>query len=148
MIHTPSRRSSPRGQSLAEFALVFPIFFLVFAAIVQFGLIFWAQNTLTQVVRDTGRWAATQQQCTDTISIIGKANQIAQNASLFGYTTGEWDGGDVSVAWSGSPCPPTDNQDVASVEIEIHHAVPIFFPFVPGPADLASSVEFRMEPAP
>src|SRR5215212_9247692 len=56
-------RDATEGQSLAEFAIVFPIFFLIFAAIIQFGLIFWSQNTLTQIARDTGRWAATQQSC-------------------------------------------------------------------------------------
>ena len=44
-----------RGQGLVEFALVAPILLLMFFAVVQFGMILWAQNALTQVVRDTGR---------------------------------------------------------------------------------------------
>ena len=52
---SPNRRRS-RGQSLAEFALVFPILMIILGGIIQFGIIFWAQNTLTQVARDTGRW--------------------------------------------------------------------------------------------
>ena len=50
----------PRGQSLVEFAIVFPVFIALVGGVIQFGMVFWAQNTLTQVVRDTGRWAATQ----------------------------------------------------------------------------------------
>src|SRR6185437_3612632 len=71
--------ASGRGQSLAEFAIVFPVMFLIVAAIIQFGLIFWAQNTLTQIARDTGRWAATQQDCAPlsaTPGVVTTANQI------------------------------------------------------------------------
>jgi len=56
--------------------------------------------------------------------------------------------GDVVVTWTGAPCPPSDNQDVAWVDITIDHTVPIFFPWVPGNGDLSSSTEFRMEPEP
>jgi Flp pilus assembly protein TadG len=82
------RRS--RGQTLVEFALVLPIFIALIGGIVQFGMVFWAQNTLTQVVRDTGRWAATQPTCLDMTGLGTQANQIALNASLFGYTSGEF----------------------------------------------------------
>jgi len=84
-----------RGQSLTEFALVFPILFLMIAAIIQFGLIFWAQNTLTQVVRDTGRWAATQQTTpcdAGGTALVTKADSIARISSLLGYTAGRWTG--------------------------------------------------------
>ena len=36
---------------------------LILGGIIQFGIIFWGQNTLTQVARDTGRWASTQVTC-------------------------------------------------------------------------------------
>jgi Flp pilus assembly protein TadG len=141
-----------RGQSLAEFALVFPILMLIVGGIIQFGFIFWGQNTLTQVVRDTGRWAATQIDCTTAAPVVATANAIAAQSSLIGYTPGEFDGTNTTVTWRteppGDPCPPIDNQDEAWVRITINHAVPIFFPFVPGNGQLASTTEFRMEPAP
>jgi len=151
-----SRRS--RGQSLAEFALVFPIFMLVLGAIIQFGLIFWAQNTLTQVARDTGRWAATQvapcatptEEAAAAPAVIAMANTIANNSSLFGKTT-VWTAANVSVEWTvdiGAACPPTDNQGIAWIDIELHHSVPTFFPFVPGGGALATGTRFRMEPMP
>ena len=68
------------------------MFLLIFFAIVQFGLVFWAQNTLTQVVRDTGRWAATQQTrpCDNGgTALVTKADEIARRSSLLGYTAGE-----------------------------------------------------------
>jgi Flp pilus assembly protein TadG len=54
MLHRYRRsgsRQRSRGQSLAEFALVFPILMLIIGGIIQFGVIFWGQNTLTQVAR-------------------------------------------------------------------------------------------------
>ena len=48
-------RTHGRGQSLVEFALVFPILMILVGGIIQFEIIFWAQNRLTQVARDTGR---------------------------------------------------------------------------------------------
>jgi hypothetical protein len=142
----------PRGQSLAEFALVFPILMLIIGGIIQFGLIFWGLNTLTQVVRDTGRWAATQIDCTTDAPVIAKANAIAAQSSLIGFTAGEFNGANTIVEWRSEPppgpCPPTDNSEEAWVKITITHTVPIFFPFVPGSGQLTSSTEYRMEPRP
>lgn len=145
-------RTRHTGQSLAEFAIAFPILFLIVAAIIQFGLIFWAQNTLTQVARDTGRWAATQQAnpCnsgTAVAAVVTTANQIAASSSLIGYSTGSpWTNpANVAPSWSG-PCPPTGNQQVAFVTITLHHQVPVFFPFLPVNGNLTTSAQFRMEP--
>lgn len=160
MLHRfgPSRsRVRSRGQSLAEFALVFPVLMLIIGGIIQFGIIFWGQNTLNQVVRDTGRWAATQQACdsTEATAVIGTANSIAQQSSLVGYTSGEFTTANTAVAWpiqpaphAADPCPPRNNQDVRYVTISISHSVPIFFPLVPGNGQISSSTEFRMEPKP
>lgn len=48
-----------RGQSLAEFALVAPIFFLLIFAVIQMGIILAAQNGLVDGVRSAARRAAT-----------------------------------------------------------------------------------------
>ena len=152
-------RGRPRsGQSVAEFALVLPVLVAILGGIIQFGVIFWAQNTLTQVVRDTGRWAATQK-CSTTnppgVGVLAEAKLVAGNASLIGYTADQWttatnfttatygtdgdtamdtfSGEGVAVAWvadnpNGESCPPSDNQAVYHVTIKINHAVPVFFP--------------------
>jgi Flp pilus assembly protein TadG len=146
------------GQGLVEFALVAPLFVALLGAIIQFGLIFWAQNTLTQVVRDTGRWAATQQaspcsSSTQLNAVSAQANQVAVRSTLFGFTafsnptlfttdaqvqsyaTANSD----AVAWvkdsyptppatTPEGCPPKDNQAVYHVIIRINQDVPIFFP--------------------
>lgn len=146
-------RRLPRGgagQSLAEFALVFPIMFLVVAAIIQFGLIFWSQNTLTQVARDTGRWAATQRDCTVAAipSVVTTANQLAATSSLFGYSGGWTSPTNVNVVWTTTSgvCPPVGNQQVSFVRITLAYQVPVFFPFLPVSNNLSTTAEFRMEP--
>lgn len=143
--------TASRGQSLAEFALVFPIMFLVVAAIIQFGLIFWSQNTLTQVARDTGRWAATQQVCSTqaaTDSVVTTANQLAATSSLFGYSGGWTSPTNVNVVWTTASgvCPPVGNQQVSFVRITLAYQVPVFFPFLPVSNSLSTTTEFRMEP--
>ena len=52
-------RHRDRGQSLVEFALVAPIFFLLLFSVIQFGLIMAAQNGLVDGVRSAARRAAT-----------------------------------------------------------------------------------------
>jgi Flp pilus assembly protein TadG len=145
---TPNRRRT-RGQSLAEFALVFPVLMLIIGGTIQFGIIFWGQNTLTQIARDTGRWAATQgttpATCPTTANVTSTANAIAAASSLIGYPAS---GLGLVVAMSGDPCPVTDNTQVAYVTITLTHQVPIFFPFVPGNGNLTTSAQFRMEPKP
>src|SRR4029078_12363616 len=53
-----------RGQGLVEFALIVPALFLILGAIIQFGIWFWDQNTLNQLVRDARRSAAPATNCT------------------------------------------------------------------------------------
>jgi Predicted membrane protein (DUF2134)./TadE-like protein. len=144
-------RSGWSGQSLAEFAIVFPVMFLIVAAIIQFGLIFWSQNTLTQVARDTGRWAATQQECStsaSTAAVVATANELASTATLFGYKGGWTSPTNVGVVWTtdSGTCPPVGNQQVSFVRITLNHQVPVFFPFLPISGNLTTSSEFRMEP--
>jgi Flp pilus assembly protein TadG len=142
-------RSRSRGQSLVEFAIAFPVLMLLIGAIVQFGVIFWGQNTLTQVARDTGRWASTQAGCdTTSVNVVATANSIAAQSSLIGYSTNMWTSSNVSASWTGTPCPPANNTQVDYVTITINHQVPIFFPWIPGSGNLTTVAQFRMEPRP
>lgn len=135
------KRARERGQALVEFAVVLPVFMLLVAAMIQFGVILWGQNTLNQVVRDAGRFAAT------TCSVSDAENRVADLANASG---GPWqlDVSSVSVTYSGAPCPPEDNQEQAWVKVAASYDVAIFFPFVPGNGRISSSTDFRVEPAP
>lgn len=143
----PDRGHHSRGQSLVEFALIVPVFVLFLAGIIQFGLLFWAQNTLTQVVRDTGRWAASQKECSPG-QVRATARDIAAGSSLLGYETGAWTDAAIVVSYdfSGATCIPTSNVATSWVDITITHEVPIFFPWIPGEGKLTSTARFRMEP--
>ena len=142
------RARCSRGQSLAEFAIVFPILMAILGGIIQFGILFWGQNTLTQIARDTGRWASTQVTCPTSASVLPIANNIAGQSSLIGYTTGSWTTASIQVTLSGDPCPVTSNAQAAFVTVTLTHQVPIFFPFIPGNGALTTSGQFRMEPRP
>jgi hypothetical protein len=152
--HGPLQGRAAHGQSLAEFALVIPIFLLLVGGVVQFGLLFWAQNTLTQIVRDTGRWAATQQTSPCTAggnALVAQADAIARNSSLIGYRGGQWSGSPVGFDTTPAPrvgieaswpvptdppglvatdCPPDTNETAWFVNVRAHHEVPVFFPLI------------------
>ena len=54
-----ARRHRSRGQSLVEFALVFPLFVLLLAAMVDFGVGLFSYMTVVNAVRDGARLGAT-----------------------------------------------------------------------------------------
>ena len=153
MNRSGARRRS--GQALAEFAIVGSVFFLLVGAIIQFGLLMWSANTLTQVGRDTARWAVTQSTspCDSTANrnaLAAQADLFAQQWKLLGHTAGTWtyagtigslSGPGVAADWpipppvGGTPlyatdCPPSNSGLVWSVRVRINQPVPIFFPFL------------------
>ncbi|MGH7831310.1 MAG: TadE/TadG family type IV pilus assembly protein, partial [Candidatus Binatia bacterium] len=50
---------SSRGQSTIEFALILPLFALVFFAFVEFGHLFYVQVTLQHALSEAGRYMVT-----------------------------------------------------------------------------------------
>ena len=144
LFRRPPERRRSRGQALAEFAIVVPVFMLIVGGIIQFGIIFWGQNTLTQIARDTGRWASSQTTCPTTASVQSTADAIAGSSSLIGYPAS---GIGLAVSTTGS-CPPANNQQVGYVTIALTHNVPIFFPWIPGNGTISTSAQFRLEPTP
>jgi len=146
-------RPHARGQSLVELALVMPVLLLLIGGAVQLGVFFAAQNTLTQIARDTARWASTQayapcSKAADSPSqLLARADEIATASALLGYTSGLWSapgnftnpsslpasppGEGVEVVWSSEPggaCPPADNVLAAYVTIRVTHDVPVLLP--------------------
>jgi hypothetical protein len=138
------RRHTEHGQSLVEFALVFPIFVLLLAGMIQFGMILWGQNTLNQLVRDTGRYAATRCSVPPTAAIT--ASQ-AQFTILQASSGGPWRNAAAVVTYPSGTC-PIDNSTTAFVHVEGALDAPIFFPWLPGNGHLTSATDYRVEPAP
>ena len=177
MMRKPSLRRSRRahrGQALVEFGLVIGLFMFVIGGLVQFGIILWTQNAITQVARDTARWAVTQStspcdSAAARTAVAGAADQLALGASMVDYSPGLWSSAPsiaslgsegVGVDWQSvdstfaADCPPSDNLTVWTVRIGVNHVVPIFIPglqFIapacgsPGFC-LTSTTELRMEP--
>jgi Flp pilus assembly protein TadG len=71
--------SKTRGQSLAEFALVLPIFLLLFFAVIDFGSAIFTFNSLTNAAREGARLAIVNQ---DTASIIARAESQVSVAEI------------------------------------------------------------------
>jgi Flp pilus assembly protein TadG len=54
------RLERPRGQALAEVALVLPIFLLILFGIVDGGRLVFSHNSLAEAARDGARWGSVQ----------------------------------------------------------------------------------------
>jgi TadE-like protein len=52
-----TRRATPRGQSMVEFALIFPIFILLLVGMFDLGRVVWVNNTLATASREAARFA-------------------------------------------------------------------------------------------
>jgi Flp pilus assembly protein TadG len=145
----PNRRRS-RGQSLAEFAIVFPVFMIIVGGIIQFGIIFWGQNTLNQIVRDSGRYAVTERDCSpaSNLDVVAKITSVASNASFAGTIGAKT----VVMPTTTAPdpvsdaCPATSNSQKVWLRITVEADVPVFFPAIPGNGHISSTAVFRMEP--
>jgi len=57
MIDTDTRRRS-RGQGIAEFALVIPIFLVMLFGIIDLGRVIWANDALANAAREGARYAS------------------------------------------------------------------------------------------
>jgi Flp pilus assembly protein TadG len=151
-----TRRRARSGQSLVEFALVVPILLLMIGGVIQLGVIFAAKSTLTQVARDTGRWASTQTfspcdaAATDpTPQPLTQADATAVNSGLINYQGGMWtttnftpyadnaalpaapplpEGVEAVWSYTSGTCPTTNNAGVAYVTVRLSHEVPLFLP--------------------
>jgi len=56
--HARGSRHRSRGQTLVEFAFVFPIFMLLLMTLLDFGRVVFAQNAITQDAREASRVGA------------------------------------------------------------------------------------------
>lgn len=151
MIDRARRRERWRGQALVEFAIVIPVFMLILGGVIQFGIYFWDQNTLNQIVRDAGRYAATVACGDGSPGAVAASNAdiVTKTRALEAQTpfSGTFAVPTVVLPTSDSSpfsCPPLSNADVVWVSITAQATVPVFFPLVNGA--ISSTATFRMEP--
>jgi Flp pilus assembly protein TadG len=107
-----------RGQSLVEFAVVLPIFLLLFMAIVDLGSAVFTYNSLTNAAREGARLAIVNQDTTTVISRAEKQVAIAEinapNVSVDFYNAKKTDGSPDT----GSTCAPVAVGCLAVVSFE------------------------------
>ena len=145
------QRGRQRGQGLVEFAIVFPVFMFMLGGAIQFGVLFWGQNTLNQIVRDAGRYAVTMPDCSNA-SKLAVVTAITDPANGFARTFDGTIGPNPptvtmpTISPVSDSCPANTNTDHVWVHIKVEGTVPIFFPFVPGNGAISSEATFRMEP--
>lgn len=77
------KKDGRRGQALVEFALVFPVLFLIILGIVDFGRAVYAYNTVSNAAREAGRSAIINQ---DISAIRARAST---EGTLLGLPTGD-----------------------------------------------------------
>jgi Flp pilus assembly protein TadG len=81
-----SRIVAQHGQSMVEFAMVVPLFFLLAFGIIDLGRVFFVQTTLQNAMRQAGRFAVTGNHLTDPVtatpmSRVDSIIQVAKNAA-------------------------------------------------------------------
>jgi len=88
------RFHSNSGQSLLEFALIAPIFFLLLCAVFDFGHLFFVQMSMQDAIRQAGRFAVTGNHLPDpkdlskNLSRVDSIIKIAQDAAAGTTITG------------------------------------------------------------
>jgi Flp pilus assembly protein TadG len=138
-----------RGQTLLEFALVFPMFLMLICGVVDFSHVFYAEMTVQNALRQAGRFATTGNHLQDSngnnlsrvSSIITTAQQAAPGFDFSQINISSVAGG------AGSAGGPGD-----IVTISLSSAVPMLTPimapfFKPnGAYSFTVSVTFKNEP--
>lgn len=149
------------GQGLVEFALVIPIFLFIIFTILQLGLLFQAQNGLTNAVRETARYAApfrvvdTAGATTTCSTVLSKLTTILSQ-EIIGYTAAN-EIPTATYTWKADE--NLDGNYYITIKVKADYKFPLFVPLisnlldgmdgvadVPGPKlRLSAQEEMRVE---
>ncbi|MCS7048281.1 MAG: pilus assembly protein [Verrucomicrobiae bacterium] len=144
-------KSNRRAQSLVEFAMVAPLFFLLIFGIIDFGRVYFTQATIQHALREAGRFAvtgnrlpgtnpATGQPYTRVESIIEVARKAAVGADITGITVSSQAGG---ANHAGGP----GDRVTVSITATVRIITPIIGQFFPnGRHTFTARTTFRNEP--
>jgi Flp pilus assembly protein TadG len=154
----PNRRGFGRGQSSAEFVLSLPIFFVLIFGIMDFGRMFFIQESIQQAVEAGVRYASTGNHESGTNPSTGSAytriqsittyiNQQAAIPITMGASMGSLQISSVT-GGSGSPGGPEDIETI-SVTTTVTLMTPVISHFFPnGQYTFTSSATIKNEPFP
>ena len=144
------RFGARRGQTMMEFILVAPLYFLLTFAVMDFGRVFFVQMNLQQAVQDAVRYASTGNHLPDpnnpgqnlsrVASIMAEVQQMAIGASVTNVQISSLGGG------SGSAGGPGDTVTV-SLTTSLPLMTPLVSVFFPnGAYTFTSSATMQNEP--
>jgi TadE-like protein len=135
-------RSASRGQSLVEFAVVLPVFLLILAGVIDFGLGLYSQMTVINAAREGAR-----------LGVVDPGNVAAIDARVQAMTGG-LDKTRLTVTItcdrpSGSSfisCPSPQWQSGDAVVVKVDYGYKMIWPLAMGTGiDLSSTVQMRIE---
>jgi hypothetical protein len=143
---------STRGQSLIEFAVVAPLFFLLLFGVIDFGRLYFVQMSLQNAIRQAGRYAVTGNHLPDpknpgknlsrVDSIIKTAQQAATGMDITNIQITSLKGG------SGNAGGPGDTVTI-SLSTNLKLLTPMIARyFKNGKYGFTVSVSFKNEPFP
>jgi Flp pilus assembly protein TadG len=128
----PDRRRS-RGQALAEFAIVAPVFFLLIFAILDFGRYVYYVQVLNNAAREGARYAIVHG--SNSFQPAGPApDDPAVDAVVRNFAVGVTGNSALTVSsvWGTPPNPPTNNRG-SKVDVSVTYAFHPLIPLIPIP---------------
>jgi len=133
------------GNSMVEFALVAPLFFLLVFGVLDYGRLFYEQETLQYAMRQAGRFAVTGQNSgTNRVTAI---IQVAENAAAGLINSGNINNISITSGgitnFAGNPSQEMTITMVSNLKL-ITPGIAAFFPN--GTYTFTNSVTFRNEP--
>jgi Flp pilus assembly protein TadG len=138
----PWRRRDGRGQSLVEFAIVYPVFILLLAGMIDFGLGLYSNLTIINAAREGARLGTVQ--AGDTAAIEDRVRAMAtglDNSRLTVTTTCLRPSGTLFIT---CPAPGWESGDTVYVKVDYDYSMiwPLTFGTRLG---LSSTVQMRIE---
>ena len=146
-----ARRHRSRGQSMVEFALVFPLFILLLAGMIDFGVGLYSYMTLVNATREGARLGSTNctaLACTDAVRARVAAASGGLNPSPITVTCTKAAGGGIACA-KNTTIPPAAQNGVKngdSVTVTAQYTYHMIWPLAYGtPITFESTVTFMAE---
>ena len=147
------RRNSEKGTTMAEFAIISVVFFMIIFAIIEFGRFFYTYNALTDAARRGARYGALHGEdkliCTQRVVVYGESrvNPLTCAATGSPLINGLTEA-NVTVTYEGADAdnnpatPPTlYGMNLGTVSVVIHdYSFRLAIPFVPKTVTLPNYV--------
>jgi hypothetical protein len=134
-----TRPRQSRGQALAEFALVAPVFFLLVFGVIEMGIMFGGQNGLVASARELARYAAPYRVKTETdanniCDDVRMSQQLSKNLKnrIPGYNSANDEMRQITYSWHLNPDSTTY---YVQLEIHVSYHFPLHVPLVGGIID-------------